>query len=93
MPADALEVLRLGGAGALCGGERLGEQQFEPLGADALAQAGHRRAVERQGVLEVGLAAEELDVGAVEEAGAESFVGQAVHVLDLACCRFDGHRV
>jgi hypothetical protein len=57
------EVLRLGGAGALRGGERLGKQQFEPLGADALAPAGHRGTVERQGVLEVGLAAEELDIG------------------------------
>ncbi|WP_237561033.1 Arm DNA-binding domain-containing protein, partial [Elioraea sp. Yellowstone] len=27
----------------------------DPLGADALAPAGHRRAIERQGVLEVGL--------------------------------------
>lgn len=32
----ALEGLRLGGARALGGGERLGQQQFEPLGADAL---------------------------------------------------------
>jgi hypothetical protein len=73
----ALEVLRLGGAGALCGGERLGEQQFEPLGADALAPAGHGGAIERQGVLEVGLAAEELDIRAVEEAGADGVVGEA----------------
>jgi hypothetical protein len=78
---DALEVLRLGGAGALGGGERLGEEQFEPLGADALAPADHRGAVERQGVLKVGLAAEQLDIGAVEEARAGGFVGEAVHVL------------
>jgi hypothetical protein len=57
------EVLGLGGAGALCGGERLSEEQFKPLGADALPPAGHRGAVERQGVLEVALAAEELDMG------------------------------
>ena len=72
---DAIEVLRLGGAGALCGGERLGEQQFERLGADAPAPAGQRGAIQRQGMLEVGLAAEELDIGAVEEARADGFVG------------------
>jgi hypothetical protein len=33
-------------------------------------------------VLEVAFAAEELDIGAVEEAGADGVVGQAVHVLD-----------
>jgi hypothetical protein len=60
---DAREVLWLGGAGALGGGERLGEEQFEPLGADALPLAGHRGAIERQGVLDVGLAAEELEMG------------------------------
>ncbi len=60
---DALEVLRLGGTGALRGGEGFGEEQFEPLGADALAPAGQRGAIQRQGVLEVGLAAEQLDVG------------------------------
>jgi hypothetical protein len=38
---DARDVLRLGSTSALRGGERLGEQQFEPLGADALAPAGH----------------------------------------------------
>jgi hypothetical protein len=79
---DAREVLRLGSTSALCGGERLGEQQFKPLGADALAPAGHRGTVERQDVLEVGLAAEELDIGAVEEAGADGLIGEAVHVLD-----------
>jgi hypothetical protein len=61
--------------------ERRGEQQLEPLGADALAPAGHRGAVERQGVLDVGLAAEERDRGAVEEAGADGRIGEAVHVL------------
>jgi hypothetical protein len=76
------EMLRLGGAGALRGGERLSEQQFKPLGADALAPAGHRGAVERQGLLEVALAAEELDIGAVEEAGADRLIREAVHVLD-----------
>jgi hypothetical protein len=73
---------RLGGTSALRGGERLGEQQLEPLGADALAPAGHRGAVERQGVLDVALAAEELDRGAVEEARADGLIGEAVHVLD-----------
>jgi hypothetical protein len=61
------DVLRLGGAGALRGGERLGAQQVEPVDADALAPAGHRGAVERQGVLDVALAAAERDRGAVEE--------------------------
>ena len=78
----APEVLRLGGAGALRGAERLGEQDLEAFGADALAPAGHGGAVERQGVLEVALGAEQLDVGAVEEAGADGVVGQAIHVLD-----------
>ncbi len=76
-----LEVLRLGGAGALGGGERLGEQQFELLGADALAPAGHGGAIERQGVLEMGFAAEELDIRAVQEARADGVVGETVHVL------------
>ena len=71
------------GLGDLCGGERLGEQQFEPLGANALASACHRGAIERQGVLEMALAAEELDIGALEEAGADGVVGEDVHVLDL----------
>jgi hypothetical protein len=79
---DAFEVLRPCGPGALCGGERLGEQQFELLGADALAPAGHGGAVQRQGVLEVALAAEQLDIGAVEKARAGGIVGEAVHVLD-----------
>src|SRR5688500_9586779 len=69
-------------ARSACGGERLGEEQLEPLGADALAPACHRGAVERHGVLEVGLAAEELDVRAVEEARAGGLVREAVHVFD-----------
>jgi hypothetical protein len=64
------------------GGECLGEQQFKPLGAIALAPAGHQGAAERQGVLDVALSAEELDRGAVEEAGADGRIGEAVHVLD-----------
>jgi hypothetical protein len=72
----------LGGTGALRGGERLGEQQLEPLGADALAPAGHRGAIARLGVLDMGLAAAELDVGAVEEARADGCIGEAVPMLD-----------
>ncbi len=79
---NAIELRRLGRADAKCGDERLGDQQFERLGADALAPACHGGAIERQSALEVGLAAKELDVGAVEEAGADGVVGEAVHVLD-----------
>jgi hypothetical protein len=60
----------------------LGEQQVKLLGADALAPAGNRGAIQRHGVLEVALAAEDLDVGAVEKAGTYGGVGEAVHVLD-----------
>jgi hypothetical protein len=63
------------------GVERLGEQQFKPVGAIALAPAGHRGAVARQGVLDVALAAAELDRGAVEEAGADGRIGEAVPML------------
>ena len=66
----------------LRGGQALGQQHLQPLGPDALAPARHRGAVERQGVPEVDLAAEQLDVGAVEVAGADRLVGQAVHVLE-----------
>jgi hypothetical protein len=54
------------------GGAGLGGQQFKPVGAIALAPAGHRAAVARQSVLDVALAAAERDRGAVEEAGAEA---------------------
>ena len=43
----AWEVLWLGAARALCGSQRFGQQQFERLGADALAPAGHGGAIER----------------------------------------------
>jgi hypothetical protein len=39
--AHPRDVLRLGSTSALRGGERLSEQQLEPLGADALPPAGH----------------------------------------------------
>src|SRR5215207_3982418 len=80
-----LEVLRLDSPGALCGGQRLGEQDLEPLGADALAPARHGGPVERQRMPEPRLAAEQLDIGAVEVAGADGVVGEAVHVLEHPC--------
>jgi hypothetical protein len=79
---DALEVLLLDGPGAPRGGQGLGEQQCEPLGPDAPAPAGPGGAVERQRVLEVGFAAGQLDIRAVEVAGADGVIRQPIHVLE-----------
>ena len=77
------QVLLLDRPAALGGGQALGQQQFQPFGADPLAPARHRGAVQRQRVPEAGLAAEQLDVGAVQVARADRLVGKAaVHVLE-----------
>jgi hypothetical protein len=76
-----LQMFVLTRAAALRRGQALGEQLLHALGADALAPTRHRRAVERQPVLEVRLAAEELCIGAVEIARTDHRVGKPIHML------------
>jgi hypothetical protein len=78
----ALHRGRLGGAAVERDGQRVGEQGLQPLGADALAPAGHGAAVERQAVLKEPLAAEGLEIRVLHPGGADRLVGEPLHVLE-----------
>jgi hypothetical protein len=69
------------GADALRRGDGLGQHGFQPLRADAVAPARHRGAVEREAMLEPGLAAEGLEVGVLHPLGADLLVREPLRVL------------
>jgi hypothetical protein len=76
-----LRVLLLHRAAPDRRGDGHGQHGLQPLGADAPAPARHGGAVERQPVAEPGLAAERLEVRALDPLGADLLVREALGVL------------
>jgi hypothetical protein len=62
-------------------GDALGQRCLQPLGADAVAPARHRGAIQRQAMPEPGLAAERLEVRVLDPLGADLLVGEPLGVL------------
>ena len=62
--------------------QRFREQEFKLFRADAPAPDRHRRAIERQLGLEIGLAAEELEIGVLDPLRADLVVRDAARVFE-----------
>ena len=88
----SFEILRGESPGLVRHGEAFLQQGGEMLLAQPLAPARQGGAVKRQIMAEADLAAEELHVRAVEKAGAQHLVGQALHVLEDHQAGHQSHR-